>query len=99
MVVRSRMRKPYGSAFVASALLGLLCWLAPAPASAQVAPGLRAGLSVDPDQFYVGGHLETEPLVEGLVFKPNVEVGFGDEVTLAAFNFEFEWKFPRRGGQ
>jgi hypothetical protein len=93
------MRKPYGSAFVASALLGLLCWLAPALASAQVAPGVRAGVSVDPDQFYVGGHLETEPIVERLVFKPNVEVGFGDDVTLAAFNFEFVWKFPRRGGQ
>jgi hypothetical protein len=77
-------------------LLALLGWLAPSVASAQVAPGVRAGVSIDPDQFYVGGHLETDPLVERLVFKPNVEVGFGDDVTLAAFNFEFVWKFPRR---
>ena len=75
------------------------CSLVPALASAQIAPGLRAGVSLDPDQFYVGGHLETEPLVERLVFRPNVEVGFGDDVTLAAFNFEFVWKFPRRRGQ
>ena len=76
-------------------VLGLACWLMPAVASAQVAPGLRAGVSIDPDQFYVGGHLETDPLVERLVFRPNVEIGFGDDVTLAAFNFEFVWKFPR----
>jgi hypothetical protein len=57
---------------------------------------VRAGLSLDPDQFYVGGHIETAPLVERLVFRPNVEVGFGDDVTLAAFNFEFVWMFPRR---
>jgi hypothetical protein len=79
-------------------VFGLVCWLMPALASAQVAPGLRAGVSVDPDQFYVGGHLETDPIVERLVFRPNVEIGFGDDVTLAAFNFEFLWKFPQQRG-
>jgi hypothetical protein len=81
---------------VSLGVLALLLWLAPAVASAQVAAGVRAGVSIDPDQFYVGGHIETDPLVERLVFKPNVEVGFGDDVTLAAFNFEFVWKFARR---
>jgi hypothetical protein len=81
---------------VSFGVLALLVWLAPAVASAQVAAGVRAGVSIDPDQFYVGGHIETDPLVERLVFKPNVEVGFGDDVTLAAFNFEFVWKFARR---
>ena len=74
-------------------------WFLPASAAAQIAPGLRGGVSIDPDQVYVGGHIETEPLVERLVFRPNVEIGFGDDVTLAAFNFEFLWKFPRRGSQ
>ena len=81
---------------VSLGVLALLVWLAPAVASAQVAAGVRAGVSIDPDQFYIGGHIETDPLVERLVFKPNVEVGFGDDVTLAAFNFEFVWKFVRR---
>jgi hypothetical protein len=80
-------------------LLTLLACLVPAGASAQVAAGLRTGVSIDPDQFYVGGHLETDPLVERLVFKPNVEVGFGDDVTLVAVNFEFVWKFPQRRSQ
>jgi len=93
------LRNHSGSKCVTTAALGLACWLAPALASAQIAPGVRAGVSVDPDQVYVGAHIETAPLVEQLVFRPNVEVGFGDNVTLAAFNFEFAWKFPQRTRQ
>ena len=55
--------------------------------------GIRGGISVDPDQFYFGGHLETSPLVERLHFRPNVEVGFGDDLTLIAANMEFVYKF------
>ena len=81
-----------------SALIGLaaaaILSVVPATASAQDV-GVRAGLSVDPDQFFVGGHVETGPLVERLVFRPNAEIGFGDDVTLVAFNFDFAWKFPR----
>ena len=77
-----------------SLALAAACVLVPSTAAAQIDPGVRAGLSIDPDQFYIGGHIETKPLVERLVFRPNVEVGFGDDVTLAAFNFEFAWKFP-----
>jgi hypothetical protein len=66
------------------------------PAAAQDA-GIRGGLSVDPDQGYFGAHLETSPLVDRLHFRPNVEVGFGDDITLIAANMEFVYKFPRRG--
>ena len=76
-------------------IVAVACVLVPAAARAQVAGGVRAGLSIDPDQFYVGGHIETKPLVEQLVFRPNAEIGFGDDLTLAAFNFEFVWKFPK----
>lgn len=67
------------------------------PAAAQDG-GLRGGLTVDPDQFYFGGHLETSPLVDRLYFRPNVEVGFGDDLTLIAANMEFVYKFPNRSG-
>jgi hypothetical protein len=80
---------------VTGGLLALASLTVPAMSEAQVAPGLRGGGSVDPDQVYIGGHLETDPLVERLVFRPNVEIGFGDDVTLVAFNFEFVWKFPQ----
>ena len=79
-----------------SFLLGALFFLT-VPAAAQDG-GLRGGLTVDPDQFYFGGHLETSPLVDRLHFRPNVEVGFGDDLTLIAANMEFVYKFGSRTG-
>ena len=32
------------------------------PASAQARAGVRVGASVNPDQFYFGGHVETPPI-------------------------------------
>jgi len=65
-----------------------------APAAAQTSAGIRAGLSVNPDQFYFGGHVETPPLVDQLRFKPNVEIGVGNDVTVVAMNIEFAYVFP-----
>jgi hypothetical protein len=76
-----------------SFLLGLAMFAT--PAAAQNA-GIRGGLSIDPDQFYVGAHIETSPLVDRLYFRPNVEVGFGDDLTLIAANMEFVYKFTTR---
>jgi hypothetical protein len=64
------------------------------PALAQDG-GVRGGISVDPDQFYFGGHLETSPLIDRLHFRPNVEVGIGDGLTSIAVNMEFVYKFTR----
>jgi len=60
------------------------------PANAQ-SFGVRAGASADPDQFFFGGHYETRPLMKNLTFRPNIEVGVGDDVTLVAFNIEFAY--------
>lgn len=68
----------------------------PSQAFAQ-GPGVRAGASVDPDQFYVGGHYESNALVDRLHFRPNAEFGFGDDITTAALNFEFLYKVPMSG--
>jgi hypothetical protein len=86
-----------------TALAGAAALAWPSLTTAQVAGGVRGGLSVDPDQVYVGGHLETSPLVEDLVFRPNVEIGFGDDfrgadLTLTQINLEFLWKFPEPPG-
>ena len=67
------------------------------PALAQDA-GIRGGISVDPDQFYFGGHLETSPLFDRVHFRPNVEVGIGDNLTLIGANMEFVYKFSRNRG-
>jgi hypothetical protein len=77
--------------FVATVLFA--CTAFAVPAAAQEL-GVRAGVSVNPDQFYFGGHAETAPLVENLHFRPNLEVGIGNDVTLVAFNIEFAYHFP-----
>ena len=64
------------------------------PALAQDG-GIRGGISIDPDQFYFGGHLETSPIADRVFFRPNVEVGIGDDLTLIAANMEFVYKFSR----
>jgi hypothetical protein len=66
------------------------------PANAQTRTGVRAGVSANPDQFYFGGHVETPPVVDRLRFRPNVEVGVGNDATLLAFNFEFIYPFASR---
>ena len=82
------------------AVLALMFWIASRePADAQ-GPGVRAGVSVDPDQFYFGGHYETGELIDRLHFRPNLEVGVGDDVTTVAANIEVIYKIPvknRRG--
>jgi hypothetical protein len=60
-------------------------------ADAQVLAGVQGGVSVDPDQVYFGGHVETTPLINKLRFRPNVDVGIGNDVTLIGFNFEFTY--------
>jgi len=77
--------------FVAIALFACTAFVVPAAAQEL---GVRAGVSVNPDQFYFGGHAETAPLVGNLRFRPNLEVGVGDNVTLVAFNIEFAYHFP-----
>jgi hypothetical protein len=71
-----------------------LVGVCPRVAWAQVRAGVRAGVSADPNQFYVGGHVETSPLVEHLSFRPNVEVGMGEDKTVLAMNIEFVYEFP-----
>ncbi len=61
---------------------------------AQGGVGVRAGVSVNPDQFYFGGHLELGPVVEKLWFRPNLEIGLGNARTVVALNGEFAYWFP-----
>jgi hypothetical protein len=76
------------AAFVVLALLGM------ASSAAAQGPGVRAGASVDPDQFYLGGHYESNELVDRLYFRPNAEFGFGNDLTTVGLNFEFVYKMP-----
>lgn len=75
----------------------LAIWALFATSAAAQTVGMKAGASVDPDQFYFGGQVETAPLVDQLRFRPNVEIGIGNDVTLVAVNIEFAFDFPQSG--
>ena len=65
----------------------------PARAAAQTHGGVRAGVSSDPTQFYFGGHIETKKLFDEVTFRPNAEVGVGDNLTVFTANFEFVYSW------
>ena len=68
--------------------------MAAGTASAQKGYGIRAGASSDPDQFYIGGHLDVKEVVERFWFRPNAEVGLGHHLTLFSLNAEFVYDIP-----
>ena len=78
---------------IAALLFCLVAGATARPAAAQDL-GLRVGVSADPDQFYFGGNANIGPVAEKVWFRPNIEVGVGDDVTLMAFNFEFVYRMP-----
>jgi hypothetical protein len=83
-----------------AAILGIVLLLSSSALQAQDGAGIRAGVSVDPDQFYFGGHVAAGPLVERLWFRPNLEIGIGNNRTTVGFNGEFAYWFPPfRGSQ
>ena len=59
--------------------------------------GLRGGATIDPDQVHVGAHVIGGELFRDGWFIPNIEIGFGDDLTLVALNPELVYKFSRRG--
>lgn len=71
--------------------------IAVSPADAQHF-GVRAGFSADPDQLYLGIHAQTGPVFERFQFRPNAEVGFGDNLTLVGLNGEFTYPFQLENG-
>jgi len=75
--------------------VALLCIFLPQGVFAQEKEaGVRFGVSASPDQFYFGGHYDTGYLIEHFSFRPNLEVGFGDNRTTVAANFEFAYWIP-----
>lgn len=76
--------------------LGMLLLVSSAtPAWAQGVGG-QAGFSVDPDQFYGGLHIDVR-LADRVSFRPNAEVGVGDDLTVATLNFDFIYKYELQG--
>ena len=85
------MRRIRASFWVCLVAVGFLS--APNVALAQVQPGVQGGVSIDPDQAFIGGHVETQPLVDRVRFRPGLDIGFGNDITLFAINLDFTYSF------
>ena len=58
--------------------------------------GPRVGLTFNPDQFHFGAHMDFGNFWDHVRFQPNLEIGFGDGLTLFAFNAEAAYRFASR---
>jgi len=56
--------------------------------------GLRGGLSLSPDQIHFGAHTDLGQLVGPMRVVPNVEIGFGDNLTMICINGDLLYDFP-----
>ena len=72
----------------------VMFFLASTGAMAQTGVGFRAGVTAEPNQFHFGMHFVTDPLVDKLTFRPNLEIGVGSHVTTVAANVEFAYGVP-----
>ncbi len=62
-----------------------------AAAGGRDALGIRAGVSLDPDQFVLGGQAEFGPVVGPAYLVPSLDFGFGDASTVAIANVDLRW--------
>ena len=51
--------------------------------------GFQGGVTVDPEQAFVGTHFETSELFQNFRFRPGIDGGFGGDFSLATLNIEF----------
>jgi hypothetical protein len=65
--------------------------------SNQSQVGFSGGVSIDPEQFYVGVFWQTPPLGGRFYVRPGIDGGFGDNLRLATFNIDFIVRFPLGG--
>lgn len=75
-----------------------LILLLASPAWAQRAAGFhgwgpRGGITIDPDQVHVGLHFDFGDLARRLMFFPNAELGFGDDLTVLTTMAEVDYRF------
>ena len=68
--------------------LALLPLVAHAASPTVTAFGPRVGASIDPDQLVLGGQLSLQEFAPDWSFDPNLELGFGDDLTVIAFNLD-----------
>ncbi len=56
--------------------------------------GARVGYSFSPDQFFFGGHMDMGQVFAPMRLVPNLEIGFGNDLTTVALNGDLIYDFP-----
>jgi len=79
---------PLTRRFLVGSLVASVLFLVTSRAEAQ-GIGFQGGVSVDPEQGFVGTHFETGELFQNFRFRPGIDGGFGGDFSLAAINIEF----------
>jgi hypothetical protein len=95
------LRNTFGKMLIAGCILALGVSAAPSARASDMGfrgVGVRMGFSVDPDQIFGGVHVDLGEIVPRLRFQPNIEVGFGDDITTFSANLEVEYLFPEYYG-
>jgi len=88
---------PSQKELVVKRLIILTIVLSLAAGQAFAAGGLRGGLTVNPDQVHVGAHIDMGPALPPLRLQPNIEIGFGDDLTVVSLNGDLIYDVPRSG--
>ena len=91
------MRSMKHGFYIRAAMAALLFLLPAAAVAAQ--PGYqgwgpRVGITSDPDQVIAGVHFDMGEIATNFRWEPNLEIGFGDEVTSLSGNVLFAYYFP-----
>lgn len=71
--------------------------LAAQASTVVTAAGPRFGFCTDPDQLVVGGQLSLEEFAPDWSFDPNLELGFGGDQTVIAFNLDAYYHLRLKG--
>jgi hypothetical protein len=78
--------------FLMSCALSTVLFAIPPQARAQ-GVGFQGGVTVDPEQAFVGTHFETGELFQNFRFRPGIDGAFGGDFSLATLNIEFLYHF------
>jgi hypothetical protein len=62
--------------------------------STQSQVGFQGGVSIDPEQGFVGVFWQTPPIANHFHFRPGIDGGFGSQLRIATINIDFLAKFP-----
>ncbi len=75
-------------------LLAATCTILVTPFAAHAQGiGFQGGMTVNPEQVYVGTHLELPLGSDQLVLRPAIDGGFGDDLRVAAIGAELRYRF------